>query len=68
MGFKDFKAGSKLFKAGMALGFKIFKILPYLQICDCLMLIRDYCGYLITNNYRIMHVLFDDYSARLRII
>ena len=37
-------------------------MLAYLQVCVYLILIRYYCGYLITNNYRIMHVSFDDYS------
>ena len=34
----------------------------YMLVCDYLMLVLDYCGYLMTNNYRIMHILFDDYS------
>ena len=36
-------------------------ILPYSRVRDCLMLIRDYWGYLMTNNYQMKLSLFDDY-------
>jgi len=35
---------------------------PYSGVFDYLVIIWDYCSYLITNNYQIMVMLFDDYS------
>ena len=38
-----------------------YAVLPYSRVWDYLMLIRDYWGHLMTNNYQKKLSLFDDY-------